>query len=66
LLNRSSLIGRGFEKVPILPLMIAPVIAGVIWKLMINPQFGVLNQILGLGSTFDWLDAPSPRTEGMT
>ncbi|WP_280267132.1 carbohydrate ABC transporter permease [Nocardia wallacei] len=55
LLNRSSLIGRIFEKVLILPLMIAPVIAGVIWKLMFNPQFGVLNHVFGLGSTFDWL-----------
>ena len=35
--------------------MIAPVIAGVIWKLMFNPQFGILNHVLGLGSTFDWL-----------
>ncbi|OZM80100.1 carbohydrate ABC transporter permease [Pseudonocardia sp. MH-G8] len=55
LLNRSSLIGRIFERVLILPLMIAPVIAGVIWGLMFNPQFGVLNHVLGLGSTFDWL-----------
>jgi multiple sugar transport system permease protein len=55
LLNRSSMVGKVFEKVLILPLMIAPVIAAVIWKLMFNPQFGVLNHILGLGSTFDWL-----------
>ncbi|MGY4718727.1 carbohydrate ABC transporter permease [Naumannella huperziae] len=55
LLNRSSLVGRIFERVLILPLMIAPVIAGVIWKLMFNPQFGVLNYVLGLGSSFDWL-----------
>ena len=55
LLNRSSMIGRLFEKVLIVPLMIAPVIAGVIWKLMFNPQFGILNHVLGLGSTFDWL-----------
>lgn len=55
LLNRSSLIGRIFERVLILPLMIAPVIAGVIWKLMFNPQFGILNHVFGLGSTFDWL-----------
>jgi multiple sugar transport system permease protein len=55
LLNRSSIIGRIFERVLILPLMIAPVIAAVIWKLMFNPQFGVLNHVLGLGSTFDWL-----------
>jgi multiple sugar transport system permease protein len=55
LLNRSSIIGRVFERVLILPLMIAPVIAGVTWGLMFNPQFGVLNHVLGLGSTFDWL-----------
>jgi multiple sugar transport system permease protein len=55
LLNRSSLIGKLFERVLIVPLMIAPVIAGVIWKLMFNPQFGILNHVLGLGSTFDWL-----------
>ncbi len=55
LLNRSSIVGKIFEKVLILPLMIAPVIAGVIWKLMFNPQFGILNHVLGLGSTFDWL-----------
>jgi multiple sugar transport system permease protein len=55
LLNRSSLVGRVLERVLILPLMIAPVIAGVIWGLMFNPQFGVLNHVLGLGSTFDWL-----------
>ena len=57
LLNRSSIIGKIFEKVLILPLMIAPVIAGVIWKLMFNPQFGILNHVLGLGNTSDWLSA---------
>lgn len=57
LLNRSSIIGKIFEKVLILPLMIAPVIAGVIWKLMFNPQFGILNHALGLGNTFDWLSS---------
>lgn len=55
LLNRSRLIGRIFEKVLILPLVIAPVIAGVMWKLMFNPQFGILNHVFGLDSTFDFL-----------
>lgn len=55
LLNRSSFVGKLFEKVLILPLMIAPVIAAVIWKLMFNPQFGILNHIFRLGSTFDFL-----------
>ncbi len=56
-LNHNYDIGKLFEKVLILPLMIAPVIAGVIWKLMFNPQFGILNHVLGLGNTFDWLSA---------
>ncbi len=55
LLNRSSFVGRAFERVLILPLMIAPVIAATMWKLMFNPQFEILNHVLGLGSTFDWL-----------
>ena len=55
LLNRSSLVGKIFEKVLIMPLMIAPVIAGVIWSLMFNPQFGILNYIFQLGSVFDFL-----------
>ncbi|MBE2999954.1 sugar ABC transporter permease [Nocardiopsis sp. HNM0947] len=55
LLFRASLVGRMLERLLILPLMIAPVIAGVIWGLMYNPQFGVLNHMFGLGSTFDWL-----------
>ncbi|WP_298804597.1 carbohydrate ABC transporter permease [uncultured Pseudokineococcus sp.] len=54
LLYRASRIGSVFEKVLILPLMIAPAIAGVLWRLMFNSQFGVLNHVLGLGS-FDWL-----------
>jgi multiple sugar transport system permease protein len=54
LLNRASRIGRFFERLLILPLMIAPVIAATVWKLMYNPQFGVINYMLGLGR-FDWL-----------
>ncbi len=56
LLNRSSIIGKIFEKVLILlPLMIAPVIAGVIWKRCSTRSSAILNHILGLGNTFDWL-----------
>jgi multiple sugar transport system permease protein len=54
LLNRATVIGRIFEKVLILPLMIAPAIAATMWKFMYNADFGVLNHILGL-SRFDWL-----------
>jgi multiple sugar transport system permease protein len=55
LLNRSTLIGRILEKVLILPLMIAPVIAATVWKLMFDSNFGILNHVLGLGHSFNWL-----------
>ncbi|HVX43118.1 MAG TPA: sugar ABC transporter permease [Mycobacteriales bacterium] len=55
LLNRSTLIGRIFEKVLILPLMIAPVIAATVWKLMFDSNFGILNHVLGLGHSYNWL-----------
>ncbi|MET3806257.1 multiple sugar transport system permease protein [Nakamurella sp. UYEF19] len=58
LLNRSTLIGRIFEKVLILPLMIAPAIAATVWKFMFNADFGVLNHVLGLGN-FNWLSDSS-------
>lgn len=56
LLNRSTLIGRIFEKALIVPLMIAPAIAATVWKFMFNADFGVLNHVLGLGN-FNWLSA---------
>jgi len=40
-----------------LPMMVAPVAVGATWRLMYNPQFGLLNNILrGLGfSPLNWL-----------
>ena len=32
----------------VLPLMIAPALASLIWRLLINPNFGVVNYILSL------------------
>ncbi|MFC7266526.1 carbohydrate ABC transporter permease [Streptomyces lutosisoli] len=61
LLHRSSLIGRVLEKILILPLMIAPVIAAIIWKLMLQPSVGVINHLLkpfGLGGV-RWTDTPT-------
>ncbi|MCP2164530.1 carbohydrate ABC transporter permease [Goodfellowiella coeruleoviolacea] len=48
LLNRSSLLGRLLEKVLIVPLMIAPIIAAIIWKLMLWPSVGVLSHYLSM------------------
>ncbi|MFE9292511.1 carbohydrate ABC transporter permease [Streptomyces niveus] len=61
LLHRSTLVGRVLEKILILPLMIAPVIAAIIWKLMLQPSVGVVNHLLrpfGLGGV-QWTDTPT-------
>ncbi|AYN41347.1 sugar ABC transporter permease [Streptomyces dangxiongensis] len=61
LLHRSSPVGRVLEKILILPLMIAPVIAAIIWKLMLQPSVGVVNHLLrpfGLGGV-QWTDTPA-------
>ncbi|MCT2545428.1 MULTISPECIES: carbohydrate ABC transporter permease [Streptomyces] len=61
LLHRSSRVGRVLEKILILPLMIAPVIAAIMWKLMLQPSVGVVNHLLepfGLGGV-QWTDTPT-------
>ncbi|HEX2280671.1 MAG TPA: sugar ABC transporter permease, partial [Thermomicrobiales bacterium] len=46
LLARSSTVSRLLERLLIVPLMIAPVIAAIIWRLMMLPTVGVLNYLL--------------------
>lgn len=45
----------------ILPLMVAPAIAALMWKLMTNPNFGVLSYLVGrIGfPDFGWSSSPS-------
>jgi multiple sugar transport system permease protein len=60
LLARSTLLGRALERLLIMPLMIAPVIAAIIWRLMMLPTVGVLNYLLspfGLGDQ-EWTGSP--------
>lgn len=60
LLARSSLVSRVFERFLILPLMVAPIIATIMWRLMMQPSVGILNylfQLVGLG-TVAWTDTP--------
>lgn len=56
LLQRRSKVNNAMSVLLILPLMVAPAIAALMWKLMTNPGFGVLNYLLGLiGITdFGW------------
>ncbi len=61
LLHGSTRVGRVLEKILILPLMIAPVIAAIMWKLMLQPSVGVINHLLepfGMGGV-QWTDTPA-------
>jgi multiple sugar transport system permease protein len=60
LLNDENFLSRFLRIVLIFPLMIAPVIGTLIWKLMTNPSVGILRQpmeLLGLGD-FKWGASP--------
>jgi multiple sugar transport system permease protein len=53
---------RGFFRgTLVLPLLIPPVVAGLMWKTMMHPQAGVLNWLLGTVGIppFSWLGDPS-------
>lgn len=49
-----------FRTIFILPMMVAPIVVGLIWRYMYNPQFGIINKTLkewGLPS-IPWLSSP--------
>jgi multiple sugar transport system permease protein len=49
-----------FRTIFILPMMIAPIVVGLVWRYMYNPQFGIINKTLkswGLPS-IPWLSSP--------
>ena len=59
LLARSSVLSRQLERLLIVPLMIAPVIAAIIWRLMMLPTVGVLNYLLSpFGIRPEWTGSP--------
>ena len=44
-----------------IPMMVTPVVVGVIWRYMLNPTFGIVNYLLslfGIG-VIDWLGTPT-------
>jgi multiple sugar transport system permease protein len=60
LLARSSTVSRMLERLLIVPLMIAPVIAAIIWRLMMLPTVGVLNYLLSpIGIQPEWTGSPA-------
>lgn len=46
LLYRSSLLGKIFERVLIVPLMVAPILAAIMWKLLLLPEVGWIRPIV--------------------
>jgi multiple sugar transport system permease protein len=61
LLRRPSWLTNVMSIALMLPLMVAPAIAALMWKLMTHPDFGILSYLVGLlGFTdFRWASAPS-------
>ena len=61
LLRRPTRFNNAVSILLLLPLMTAPAIAALMWKLMTNPNFGVLSyfvQLLGVHD-FKWASDPS-------
>ena len=61
LLQRSSVFNNAMSIALMLPLMIAPAIAALMWKLMTNPNFGIFSYLLSLIGIddFRWGSSPS-------
>ncbi|WP_022885296.1 carbohydrate ABC transporter permease [Glaciibacter superstes] len=41
-----------------IPMMLSPVVIGITWRALLNPQFGWVNALLGMGDT-DWTGDPA-------
>ena len=59
LLNQETFLAKIFRPLLLLPLMIAPIIGTLMWKLMMSPEFGVLNYFLSFfgARDFQWASA---------
>ncbi|WP_112810334.1 carbohydrate ABC transporter permease [Ensifer sp.] len=66
LLQRRSTINNFISIMLLLPLMIAPALAALMWKLMTNPSFGILSYLASLVGLHDFRWASSPDTALLT
>ncbi len=66
LLQKRTLINDIMSVLLVLPLMVAPAIASLIWKLMTNTNFGILNYLLTLVGIDDFGWATDPATAMFT
>ncbi|MCF3639307.1 sugar ABC transporter permease [Rhizobium sp. TRM95111] len=66
LLQRRSTVNNFISIMLLLPLMIAPALAALMWKLMTNPGFGILSYLASLIGLEDFRWASSPNTALLT
>jgi multiple sugar transport system permease protein len=66
LLNTESLMAKILRPFLLMPLMIAPLITTLMWRLMMSPDFGVLNYILSFFGQREFPWATSPKTAMFT
>src|SRR5690349_24461127 len=66
LLRRPSFLHNVISVALLLPLMIAPAIAALMWKLMTNPNFGILSYLVGLVGLTDFRCGSDPSTALLT
>lgn len=62
LLQKRSRVNNFVSIMLLMPLMTAPALAALMWKLMTNPGFGILSYLLGLIGIDDFRWASSPST----
>jgi multiple sugar transport system permease protein len=62
LLQRRTVVNNIRSLLLMLPLMIAPAIAALMWKLMTNPNFGIMSYLVSLLGFTDFKWASSPQT----
>jgi multiple sugar transport system permease protein len=62
LLRRPTRFNNAVSIVLLLPLMTAPAIAALMWKLMTNPGFGILSYLISLFGVTDFKWASDPAT----
>src|SRR5215203_1072864 len=61
LLQKTTRLNNLVSIMLLLPLMTAPALAALMWKLMTNPNFGILSYLVSLAGieNFKWASAPS-------
>ena len=62
LLAKRNWLNNALGVLLVLPLMIAPALASLIWKLLINPNFGIVNYLLSFIGLADFTWASHPDT----